>query len=83
MEDDESTPIEIISMAKGISQSNTIVIGDLNQSSENSENHNQSAPITPATNSKLNSHMSNELEGDVNGQVEQWVVQPAVQGLFV
>lgn len=80
MEDEESTPIEIISMTKSVSPSNPMAIGDFMQSSANSENHNQSAPITPATNTKINSQPSNELEGDVSGQVEQWVVQPAAQG---
>lgn len=40
-----------------------------------------SAPVTPATaKGKPSSQGSNELEGDVSGQIEQWVVQPAAQG---
>lgn len=100
MEDEESTPIEIIStkgMVSPSSASNNQAIGDYPLSggssggivSANTTNidpdainsRNSSAPVTPATTkAKPNSQASNELEGDVSGQIEQWVVQPAAQG---
>lgn len=100
MEDEESTPIEIIStkaMISPSSASNNQAIGDYPLSgssagvlSSNSggaidpdaiNSRNSSAPVTPAaTKGKQNSQGSNELEGDVSGQIEKWVVQPAAQG---
>lgn len=101
MEDEESTPIEIIStkgMVSPSSASNNQAIGDYPLSggssagivSSNSggaidpgpiNSRNNSAPVTPAANKgKQNSQASNELEGDVSGQIEQWVLQPAAQG---
>ncbi|XP_031628257.1 protein king tubby 1 isoform X1 [Contarinia nasturtii] len=101
MEDEESTPIEIIStkgMISPSSTSNNQAIGDYPLSggssagivSSNSggpidpdaiNSRNNSAPVTPAANKdKQNSQGSNELEGDVSGQIEQWVLQPAAQG---
>lgn len=102
MEDEESTPIEIIStkgMASPSSASNN-AIGDYPLSGGSSagivsshsggaidpmdaiNSRNNSAPVTPAAHNKgkQNSQASNELEGDVSGQIEQWVVQPAAQG---
>lgn len=100
MEDEESTPIEIIStkgMVSPSSAGNIQAIGDYPLSgssagilSSNSggpidpdaiNSRNSSAPVTPATTKgKQNSQASNELEGDVSGQIEKWVVQPAAQG---
>lgn len=100
MEDEESTPIEIIStkgMVSPSSASNNQAIGDYPLSgssagvlSSNSggaidpdaiNSRNSSAPVTPAaTKGKQNSQASNELEGDVSGQIEKWVLQPAAQG---
>lgn len=103
MEDEESTPIEIIStkgMASPSSASNNQAIGDYPLSGGSSagivsshsggpidamdaiNSRNNSAPVTPAAHnkSKQNSQASNELEGDVSGQIEQWVLQPAAQG---
>lgn len=98
MEDEESTPIEIIStkgMVSPSSASNIQAIGDYPLSGGSSggggvmsssmdpdgNSRNSSAPVTPATTKdKQNSQASNELEGDVSGQIEQWVVQPAAQG---
>lgn len=94
MEDEESTPIEIISSAaamaaKGISPMNSTSnhqISDYNMpptsgNSDTLNSRNSSAPVTPAANKNKNStQASNELEGDVSGQVEQWVLQPAAQG---
>lgn len=101
MEDEESTPIEIIStkgMISPSSTSNNQAIGDYPLSGGSSggmmsgnsggaidpdaiTSRNSSAPVTPAANKgKQNSQASNELEGDVSGLIEQWVVQPAAQG---
>lgn len=94
MEDEESTPIEIITTKGMISPSsgtNNQAIGDYPLSgssagvlSSNSggpmdpdaiNSRNSSAPVTPAaTKGKQNSQASNELEGDVSGQIEQWVL---------
>lgn len=94
MEDEESTPIEIISTAtamtaKGISPINSTgnhqisdySVAPTSGNSETMNSRNSSAPVTPATNKNKNGgQASNELEGDVSGQVEQWVLQPAAQG---
>lgn len=101
IEDEESTPIEIIS-SKGIvsapNTSNNQHISDYPTSggssrggigiadsstidSDGINSRNNSAPVTPATTKgKQNSQQSNEMEGDVTGPVEQWVLQPAAQG---
>lgn len=93
MEDEESTPIEIIStasaMAKGISPINStsnhqITDYTMPPTSGNSDtinSRNGSAPVTPAANkNKTSAQASNDVEGEVSGQVEQWVLQPAAQG---
>lgn len=107
MEDEESTPIEIMStkgMTSPSSAMNNQAIGDYplpsvggsssgggginiigSHSSSNMDgdanSRTSSAPVTPATaKGKPSSQGSNELEGDVSGQIEQWVVQPAAQG---
>lgn len=101
MEDEESTPIEIISSKGSVSVANTsknqqisdypssggsaggiISIGDSSAIDPDAINsRNSSAPVTPATmKGKSGGQASNELEGDVSGQVEQWVLQPAAQG---
>lgn len=94
MEDEESTPIEIISTAtamtvKGIAPMNSTSnhqISDYSMpptsgNSDTLNSRNSSAPVTPAANkNKTSTQASNELEGDVSGQVEQWVLQPAAQG---
>lgn len=102
MEDEESTPIEIIStkgMISPSSASNNQAIGDYPLSGGSSggmmsgnsgaidpdaiTSRNSSAPVTPAANKgKPNSQGSNDLEGDISGQIEQWVVQPAAQGFL-
>lgn len=97
MEDEESTPIEIIStkgMISPSSASNNQAIGDyplsggssgggggIMSSNPDVDSRNSSAPVTPAaTKGKPSSQASNEIEGDVSGQIEQWVLQPAAQG---
>lgn len=100
MEDEESTPIEIISTKGGVSAANTsknpqisdypssggsgggMAVGDSSAIDSDAMNsRNNSAPVTPATTkSKTGGQGANELEGDVNGQVEKWVLQPAAQG---
>lgn len=116
MEDEESTPIEIMSTKGMVSPSSAMnnqaigdyplpsghggggggsssfgggggggginVIGSHGSSMDADANsRNNSAPVTPATaKGKPSSQGSNELEGDVSGQIEQWVVQPAAQG---
>lgn len=89
IEDDESTPIEILS---GDMLSTTAAHHHLQRvsdypSSANSETINSrigSAPVTPATHTgkppKANTPGANDTEGDISGQVEQWVLQPAAQG---
>lgn len=86
IEDDESTPIELLS---GDMLSTTAAhhynqrIGDY-PTSANSETMNArigSAPVTPANSKpKASTPSANEAEGDISGQIEQWVLQPAAQG---
>lgn len=88
IEDDESTPIEILSsdmLSTTAAHHHHQRVSDY-PSSANSETMNSrigSAPVTPATNTgkpKAGTPGSNEAEGDISGQVEQWVLQPAAQG---
>lgn len=57
------------------------IIGSHSSNHMDADSRTSSAPVTPATaKGKPSSQGSNELEGDVSGQIEQWVVQPAAQG---
>ncbi|KAG4074061.1 hypothetical protein HA402_014266 [Bradysia odoriphaga] len=69
-EDDESVPVvdDVPSPNR-----NDIPNSTLNNSSK-------AIPVAPADKNKNSLSSTNELEGDVIGQVEQWVVQPASQG---
>lgn len=82
MEDEESTPIEVIPTGMSTSiTSNNLQIADYPGSGNSSNGRNGSVPVTPVTSiTKSTIQSSNELEGDVSGQIEQWVVQPAAQG---
>lgn len=65
----------------GSSGANIIGSHSSNNMDADGNSRNSSAPVTPATaKGKPSSQGSNELEGDVSGQIEQWVVQPAAQG---
>lgn len=86
VEDEESTPIEIMStdmLSSTAAHHYNQRIGDC-PTSANSESINSrigSAPVTPAnTKPKSLASAANEAEGDICGQVEQWVLQPASQG---
>lgn len=39
-------------------------------------------PVTPADKQNKNGMQPNEAEGDIVGQVEHWVLQPAAQGFL-
>lgn len=76
-EDEESTPIEVLQSPNRNEFLNhsTMVSNGSNSSRTNA------MPVTPAVADKnKNSLPSNDIEGDVIGQVEHWVVQPAAQG---
>lgn len=90
IEDDESTPVDILTsdmLSTTAAHHHLQRIGDY-PTSANSETINSRigmAPITPAINSALTKPKSStqsaqDTEGDVSGQVEQWVLQPAAQG---
>jgi tubby and related proteins len=73
-EDEESTPVnEMAAMPPS----------SVNKSSDSIRT---AAPIVPANNNNSNkspnSTSNPESEGDVSGQIEQWVLQPAQQGLL-
>ncbi|XP_055854730.1 protein king tubby isoform X2 [Episyrphus balteatus] len=75
IEDEESSPIDAITVSKS------------NDTSEDYANRNVAgaAPITPSTGGdggKGGQNMSNEPEGDVVGQIDQFVMQPAPQGVL-
>lgn len=81
-EDEESTPIELI---------NTPNSNEFHETGFNSTSNSQttSMPITPAVINDPNSNSSagginsgNEVEGEIIGQVEQWVLEPAKQGVM-
>lgn len=95
IEDDESTPVDISAsdlLSTTAAHHHLQRIGDY-PTSANSETMNSRigmAPITPA-NTTINStsakpktaaQSANDTEGDVSGQVEQWVLQPATQGFL-
>jgi hypothetical protein len=71
-EDEESSPIDILP-----EHIQTL------QKSEYSSIDNQPESASSATkNSSSNSYSGNEAEGDVTGNIEQWVVQPGKQGVL-
>lgn len=79
-EDEESTPVEIAP-----SPNNRRTTDNQESSSlTNSGNlRNGSLPVSPASSSTKNSLLqSSEIEGDIVGQIDQWVVQPAGQGVL-
>lgn len=83
IEDEESTPIEVIPTSISTPNTNTnLQIGDYPGSGNSSNGRNGSIPVTPIANTTNKSAppSGTELEGDVSGQIEKWVVQPAVQG---
>lgn len=71
-EDDESTPVELLP---------TTHIGSTDDLTGSKQ---IAAPITPVVNGSISSNGQTsrppELEGDMTGHVEQFVLQPAVQG---
>lgn len=100
IEDDESTPIEMLSsdmLSTTAAHLHHQRISDY-PTSANSETMNSrigSAPVTPAIHAPINGNGGsgsnnkpakastpggNDAEGDISGQVEQWVLQPAAQG---
>lgn len=90
IEDDESTPIEILAgdmLSTTAAHHHHQRIADY-PSSANSETINSrigTAPVTPASApsgkpAKASTPGAADAEGDISGQVEQWVLQPAAQG---
>lgn len=83
-EDEESTPIEV---APSSYHGNDITQHDsINNHSSSSRPNSSATPITPADINKNGGGggdgeeaNANDVEGDVHGQVEQWVVKPASQ----
>lgn len=71
-EDEESSPIDIL-------PENT---QQTPQKSEYSSIDNQPESAS-SRNTTSNSYSGNEAEGDVTGSVEQWVIQPAKQGVVM
>lgn len=69
-EDEESSPIDIL--PDHIQSA---------QKSEYSSIDNQPESSSSRTNTN-NSYSGNEVEGDVSGNIEQWVVQPGKQGVL-
>lgn len=75
-EDEESTPIDVLPSPN--CNDKLITSAKINDSSTSRRS---SAPTTPvAADPNKNSLQNNDVEGDVIGQVEQWVLQPATQG---
>lgn len=78
-EDEESTPVESAPISnKSLSEKN-----ESSSLLSNSNLRNGSLPVSPAS-SKKNSTLSNstEIEGEIVGTIDQWVTQPAGQGLL-
>lgn len=77
-EDEESTPIEVIPSPN---RNELTHVASNNHSSSSRPNSNVT-PIVPAAVDSKNAGQTNpnDIEGDVRGQVEHWVVQPASQG---
>lgn len=70
-EDEESSPID--------------VLPEHNQSAQKSEYSsidNQPESTSSTSRNTNNSYSGNEAEGDVSGNIEQWVVQPGKQGVL-
>lgn len=90
VEDEESTPIEASSPNRNdfhrsnqpLESANTIMT--TSSTNSNGSRTTGSMPITPADKQNKNESAAlasaNEIEGDVIGHVEQWVVEPAAQG---
>uniref|UniRef100_A0A1B0D564 Protein king tubby n=2 Tax=Phlebotomus papatasi TaxID=29031 RepID=A0A1B0D564_PHLPP len=72
-EDEESTPIEPVAT--------TPTKGKYGERHSVGSVRNSATPVSPANNTK-SPQPSNELEGDVVGQVEHWVTSPALQGVL-
>ncbi|XP_059622502.1 protein king tubby 1 [Phlebotomus argentipes] len=73
-EDEESTPIEPVAT--------TPTKGKHGERNSVGSVRNSGTPVSPACITKSPQTPSNELEGDVVGQVEQWVMAPAIQGVL-
>jgi tubby and related proteins len=80
-EDEESTPVNESMMPPHTMNKSSDSIGGNRPST--------AAPIVPVNNNNgsnkspnSNSNSNPESEGDVSGQIEQWVLQPAQQGLL-
>lgn len=71
-EDEESTPVDLLP---------TTHIGSIDNLASSKQNV---APVMPASNGSASSQCSgrNETEGEVLGQVEHFVLQPAAQGVL-
>lgn len=88
VEDEESTPIEASSPNRNDfhrpSQQPESAIMMTSSTNSNGSRTTGSMPITPADKQNKNESAAmaaaNEVEGDVIGHVEQWVVEPAAQG---
>lgn len=78
-EDEESTPIEVLPSPNHNELTNESIN---NHSSSSRPNSKATTPIAPVTADNKNAGQTNpnDIEGEVSGQVEQWVVQPASQG---
>lgn len=73
-EDDESTPIEMISSSPNANE--------LRDSASIKKLKNELIPVSPDYNNKNSLSPPPESEGDLTGPVESWVLQPATQGLL-
>lgn len=74
-EDEESTPVESAAITKkSLTESSSLL--------SNSNQRNESLPISPASSKKNSLSNSNEIEGEITGTIDQWVTQPAGQGLL-
>ncbi|XP_037916647.1 protein king tubby isoform X3 [Hermetia illucens] len=84
IEDEESTPVEVLaSPIRSDSQHETILVNSA------TSGRNGSLPVTPATGdsgagdaSRNSLPPSNDFDGDIVGQIENFVMQPAQQGLL-
>lgn len=70
-EDEESSPIDILPEHIVAAPQFTAI-----------DNQPETASSTSRNTTSNNSYSGNEAEGDVNGNIEQWVVQPGKQGLL-
>lgn len=79
-EDEESTPIEI---PQSPLDDDNKPQQQQDSSSINSNNlRNTSMPVSPAISNKTSLMTSNETEGDIIGQIDNWVMEPAGQGII-